>query len=625
MFRHLAKKTLTTEARDALPSSAFVFPRERRYPINDLYHGRLALIYVLSPSNGKDRAAVSKAVLSKYPSLISFWREKSALHPPRSTKSMHYLQNPYGINLPSGARAVTVGMSAERRHLLNASTGYPLCGVGEKKQLAVYPSKAHKVDCYRCIKLHLMNTGEGFATAERYMRPGDRTKRLKHIMIEGGREGEFIGQHLSKPARKPLGPRRTEFGPHEVPEFAWGGLKRQKGQGPTQTRFSDRTDMIQLAPAQGIEFEQFIARVESRPGYAGLRRKNPSPTYRSSKRGTPIVTHVGGERPFAVEFMGNIFTYKTEKKATDAVELLMTSKAGGYEREALRTAAAMQYRYNPAAKKQASRPSGRVGGEHTRSDVDMMIAGLRAGAQVYENEDISVKVPRNMRRSFTDPSATIIPFGEFLRRAKSAAGVSGKSDAFERGAKDAWFEAKAYIEDAVGETAPPRFRNPAAKRQAKKPSARAAGASARSDVDHTILGTRAGAEVYAAGNVSVRVPRSSRASFRDASATIIPYAEFLRRAKSYAGVSGSNAAFERGVKDAWYEAKAYIEDAVGEIAPPRFRNNPRDWAIAYEGRLQNLTAESDGLIHVGRYNPMRSFQTRDGRTVSFNTKKNRRA
>jgi len=510
MSRHLAKKTLTTEARAALPSRAFVFPRERRYPINDLYHGRLALIYVLSPSNSKDRDAVSKAVLAKYPSLTSFWREKSALHPPRSTKSMHYLQNPYGINLPSGARAVTVGMSAERRHLLNAKTGYPLCGVGEKKQLAVYPSKAHKVDCYRCIKLHLMNTAQGFATAERYMRPGDRSKRLKHIMIEGGREGEFIGQHLSKPSRKPLGPRRTEFGPHEVPEFAWGGLKRQKGQGPTQTRFSDRTDMIELAPAQGIEFDAFIRKVEGRPGYAGLRRTNP--TYRPTKRGTPIVTHVGGERPYAVEFMGNVFTYKTEKKATDAVELLITSKAGGYEREALRTAAAMQYRYNPAAKKQA-----------------------------------------------------------------------------------------------------------------KKPSARKAGAAARSDVDHMILGTRAGAAVYEAGGVSQRVHRSARSSFRDPSATIIPYAEFLRRAKSYAGVSGKNDAFERGVKDAWYEAKAYIEDAVGEIAPPRFRNNPTDWAIAYEGRLSDLTSESDGLIHVGRYNPMRSFKTRDGRTVSFNTKKNRRA
>jgi hypothetical protein len=32
------------------------------------------------------------------------------------------------------------------------------------------------------------------------------------------------------------------------------------------------------------------------------------------------------------------------------------------------------------------------------------------------------------------------------------------------------------------------------------------------------------------------------------------------------------------------------------------RSNPRDWALAYEGRLRDMTRESDGLIHV-EYNP----------------------
>jgi hypothetical protein len=34
----------------------------------------------------------------------------------------------------------------------------------------------------------------------------------------------------------------------------------------------------------------------------------------------------------------------------------------------------------------------------------------------------------------------------------------------------------------------------------------------------------------------------------------------------------------------------------------RLRANPTDWALAYEGRLRDLTRESDGLIHV-EYNP----------------------
>jgi len=58
--------TLTSKKRKALPSSAFVFPKDRRYPIHDKSHAANAL----ARSKGtKDEAAVRRAVCKKFPSL----------------------------------------------------------------------------------------------------------------------------------------------------------------------------------------------------------------------------------------------------------------------------------------------------------------------------------------------------------------------------------------------------------------------------------------------------------------------------------------------------------------------------------------------------------------------------
>ena len=76
----MKKSVLSQSERGRLPASAFVFPKERRFPIPDLFHGRLALIYVMSPSHAASREKVVKAVLSRYPELRSFWESR-----PRST------------------------------------------------------------------------------------------------------------------------------------------------------------------------------------------------------------------------------------------------------------------------------------------------------------------------------------------------------------------------------------------------------------------------------------------------------------------------------------------------------------------------------------------------------------
>ena len=58
--------TLTTKKRKALPSSAFVFPKDKRYPIHDRAHAANAL----ARSKGKpEEATVRAAVCRRYPDL----------------------------------------------------------------------------------------------------------------------------------------------------------------------------------------------------------------------------------------------------------------------------------------------------------------------------------------------------------------------------------------------------------------------------------------------------------------------------------------------------------------------------------------------------------------------------
>jgi hypothetical protein len=67
------KKTPRSKA-----TGTYVFPETRSYPIGDLYHARLALTYVLSPSNAKDRAAVAQAVQATWPEYdwASWWASR---------------------------------------------------------------------------------------------------------------------------------------------------------------------------------------------------------------------------------------------------------------------------------------------------------------------------------------------------------------------------------------------------------------------------------------------------------------------------------------------------------------------------------------------------------------------
>ena len=57
---------LTSKQRNNLPKDDFVFPQQRRYPINDENHARAALRFSAGKS---EEAAVRKAVHARYPGI----------------------------------------------------------------------------------------------------------------------------------------------------------------------------------------------------------------------------------------------------------------------------------------------------------------------------------------------------------------------------------------------------------------------------------------------------------------------------------------------------------------------------------------------------------------------------
>jgi REP element-mobilizing transposase RayT len=218
---HLTKSVLSKGTRGRLPASDFVFPVERRFPIPDLYHGRLALIYVMSPSLAADRETVVKAVLARYPELRTFWesrfaskrrkaaartrggavarparparpvitparrRERRLTNPSSEDNMPIYVVNPLAydetdvvmVGKPRrrlvrartpgkpGRRSERMTLPSSEMHALNPKTGAAFCGAGKNRQGVVVSEKIHKankklVTCMRCIKIINMNHEE---------------------------------------------------------------------------------------------------------------------------------------------------------------------------------------------------------------------------------------------------------------------------------------------------------------------------------------------------------------------------------------------------------------------------------------------------------------------------------
>jgi len=60
---------LTSKARKALPDSAFVFPKDRRYPIHDAKHARNAMARVAAYGTPTEKKAVAQKVHKRFPQI----------------------------------------------------------------------------------------------------------------------------------------------------------------------------------------------------------------------------------------------------------------------------------------------------------------------------------------------------------------------------------------------------------------------------------------------------------------------------------------------------------------------------------------------------------------------------
>lgn len=69
LLKVMNEHKLSTQARKNLPASKFVFPKGRRYPIEDKPHARNALARVSQYGSPSEKAKVRSAVHSKYPDI----------------------------------------------------------------------------------------------------------------------------------------------------------------------------------------------------------------------------------------------------------------------------------------------------------------------------------------------------------------------------------------------------------------------------------------------------------------------------------------------------------------------------------------------------------------------------
>lgn len=60
---------LTSKGRSQIKDKNFAIPEEKKYPINDIAHGRNALARVSQHGTPEEKARVRRAVYKKYPSL----------------------------------------------------------------------------------------------------------------------------------------------------------------------------------------------------------------------------------------------------------------------------------------------------------------------------------------------------------------------------------------------------------------------------------------------------------------------------------------------------------------------------------------------------------------------------
>jgi hypothetical protein len=110
---------LSYKDRQKLPSSDFVYPDQKRYPIHDLAHARNALARVAQNGSSEEQAKVRAAVYRKFPELKKNKEENMA--DPLKVASANRLGLSERNNSPLGGSMTLLAMSEEQMELLGLS------------------------------------------------------------------------------------------------------------------------------------------------------------------------------------------------------------------------------------------------------------------------------------------------------------------------------------------------------------------------------------------------------------------------------------------------------------------------------------------------------------------------
>jgi hypothetical protein len=80
------ERKLSYQGRKQLSRGAFVFPKERRYPIHDKAHARNALARVSQHGSSSEKAKVRAAVHRKFPDISEGLLDQLIPAPPNDTE-----------------------------------------------------------------------------------------------------------------------------------------------------------------------------------------------------------------------------------------------------------------------------------------------------------------------------------------------------------------------------------------------------------------------------------------------------------------------------------------------------------------------------------------------------------
>jgi hypothetical protein len=209
------KGKLSTDARNSLPDSAFVFPETREYPIHDKNHARNALSRVSANGTPEEKAKVRAAVARRYPGIGKKMEKKAA----KKAAAVAQQALP-DVTKPTQKKekAACAGCGAMQ------NTAHGFCSeCGSKMDAAIPVVKNHDFMCLGCG--HELDKGEKFCPGCGKENPGHNPMADLKIPANKSDNGSCVADEpqtatvvkAKKPNKK--GKKGNPFGGNQAPPF----------------------------------------------------------------------------------------------------------------------------------------------------------------------------------------------------------------------------------------------------------------------------------------------------------------------------------------------------------------------------------------------------------------------